>query len=159
MRYYLSLGSNLGRRPENLAAARRRLRLGGVAIVRASSVYRTAPVDVVDQPEFLNQVLEVRTGLRPRELLALVKSIETDMGRVPSRPKGPRTIDIDILIAGRIILRTLDLTIPHPRLATRNFVLIPLLEIAPGAVHPVLHKTIRVLARESEDRSAVARNR
>lgn len=156
MRYYLSLGSNLGRRPANLAAARRRLGLGGVAIIRASSIYRTAPVDIVDQPEFLNQVLEVRTGLPPRELLSLVKSIETDMGRVPSRPKGPRMIDIDILLAGRIILRTPGLTIPHPRLASRNFVLIPLREIAPGAVHPGLHKTIRVLARESADRSAVS---
>jgi 2-amino-4-hydroxy-6-hydroxymethyldihydropteridine diphosphokinase len=155
MRYYLSLGSNLGRRPANLAAARARLEAGGVSVVRASSVYRTEPVDVPDQPWFLNQVIEVRTSLAPHDLLALAKAIEKDMKRAPSIPRGPRKIDIDILLAGPTVLRTRLLTIPHPRLARRNFVLIPLMEIAPRAVHPGLRKTVRSLAAASPDRAGV----
>jgi 2-amino-4-hydroxy-6-hydroxymethyldihydropteridine diphosphokinase len=155
MKYFLSLGSNLGRRPANLAAARARLEKCGIVIIRASSIYRTEPVDRLDQPWFLNQVLEVRTDLAPPSLLAVLKGIEAKMKRAPSVPKGPRKIDIDILLAGGIVLRTPHLTIPHPRLAMRNFVLVPLAEIAPRARHPVLRKTVRGLAAESPDRSAV----
>jgi 2-amino-4-hydroxy-6-hydroxymethyldihydropteridine diphosphokinase len=155
MVYFLCLGSNLGDRKRNLARARRLLEQAGVKILRASSAYRTEPVDVADQPWFDNQVLEVRTGRTPHELLMLAKSIETRMKRVPSVEKGPRTIDIDILLAEDTVLDTPELTIPHPRLARRNFVLVPLNEIAPRAVHPVLRKTVRELARESPDSSAV----
>jgi 2-amino-4-hydroxy-6-hydroxymethyldihydropteridine diphosphokinase len=153
--YHLSLGSNLGRRAANLARARRLLDEGGAAIVRASSIYETEPVDLPDQPWFLNQVVEVRTELEPPALLRLAKSIETALGRVPSAPKGPRTADVDILLAGDKVVEKPDLHIPHPRLAKRNFVLVPLAEIVPDLVHPVLGKTIRALASGSPDHSKV----
>jgi 2-amino-4-hydroxy-6-hydroxymethyldihydropteridine diphosphokinase len=153
--YFLGLGSNLGDRKRNLSRARRLLETNGVEVLKASSVYRTEPVDVRDQPWFLNQVLEVRAKLGPQELLDLAKFIESRMKRVPTVPKGPRTIDIDILLAEDTVIDTPGLTIPHPRLARRNFVLIPLNEIAPRTVHPVLRKTVRELARESPDSSAV----
>ncbi len=153
--YLLSLGSNLGRRRANLARAVRLLERAGVEVMAASSVYRTEPVDLRDQPWFDNQALRVRTGLTPHELLALAKAIESRMKRAPAAPKGPRTIDIDILLAGDTVLATPSLVIPHPRLALRNFVLVPLLQIAPRAVHPVLKRTVRELARECPDASAV----
>jgi 2-amino-4-hydroxy-6-hydroxymethyldihydropteridine diphosphokinase len=153
--YFLGLGANLGDKKKQLACARRRLERAGVEIVRASSVYRTEPVDEPCQPWFRNQVLKVRTEFGPQELLGLAKSIELRMRRVTTVPKGPRTIDIDILLAGETVITTPGLTIPHPRLALRNFVLIPLREIAPRAVHPVLRKTVRELLRACPDRSAV----
>jgi len=155
--YHLGLGSNLGDPARNLARARMRLEKAGIEILKASSVYRTEPVDVTDQPWFRNQALEVRTELGPRELLAAVLTIERDMKRVRTVDKGPRTIDIDILLAGGAVIEAPELTIPHPRLAVRNFVLVPLAEIAPRAVHPVLGKTIGELARTSPDRSAVVK--
>lgn len=155
--YFLSLGSNAGDFRRNLERARRLLARGGVEVLKASSVYRTEPVDFVGQPWFLNQVIKIRTDLGPLDLLALAKSIEVKMKRVPSVPKGPRTIDIDILLAGKTVLETPGLTVPHPRLALRNFVLAPLREIGPGVVHPVLRKTIRSLAGQSPDPSAVFR--
>ncbi len=154
----LGLGSNLGDKRRNLERARRRLERAGVEVRRSSSVYRTEPVDVPDQPWFLNQVLEVRTDRTPQELFELAKAIEAAMGRVPAGEKGPRTVDIDILLAGETIIESPALTVPHPRLAVRNFVLVPLAEIAPRAVHPVLGKTVRELARECPDRAAVVRD-
>jgi 2-amino-4-hydroxy-6-hydroxymethyldihydropteridine diphosphokinase len=158
MIYFLSLGSNMGNLKRNLERALRFLERGGVKLLKASSVYRTEPVDVTGQPWFLNQVLEVRTKLGPQELLDLAKSIESRMKRVPTVPKGPRTIDIDILLAEDTVIDTPGLTIPHPRLARRNFVLVPLKEIAPMAVHPVLRKTIKELAAESPDPSSVLKD-
>ena len=158
MTYFLSLGSNLGDQRRNLERARRRLGRAGVDVRRASPVYRTEPVDFVAQPWVLNQVLEVRTDRTPQELLELVKAIEAGLGRVPAGEKGPRTIDIDILLAGETVIESSGLTVPHPRLALRNFVLVPLAEIAPRAVHPVLRKTVRELARECPDRAAVVRD-
>lgn len=155
MKYFLGLGSNLGSRAKNLAAAARLLLENGIEVLRASSVYETEPVDLLDQPWFLNQVLEVRSSLGPRALLKLAKSIEARMERVPTVDKGPRTIDIDILIAGDTVLETPDLVIPHPRLAQRNFVLVPLCEIAPETRHPVLDKTIRELVLSSSDPARV----
>ena len=111
-------------------------------ILRASSVYRTEPVDVPDQPWFYNQVVEVDAEYDPLALLNLVKAIEKKLKRVPAVDKGPRTIDIDILLAGNTVIQTRRLMIPHPRMAERNFVLVPLREIAPHAVHPLLHERI-----------------
>jgi 2-amino-4-hydroxy-6-hydroxymethyldihydropteridine diphosphokinase len=153
--YFLSLGSNLGSRAKNLAAAVRLLRENGVEVLRASSVYETEPVDHLDQPWFLNQVLQVRSSLDPHALLELVKSIEARMKRVPTVAKGPRTIDIDILFAGDLVVDLPDLMIPHPRLTQRNFVLVPLCEIAPEMPHPVLDKTVRELALSCSDSARV----
>ena len=157
MTYYLSLGSNLGRRTANLARARRLLAAAGVEILRESSVYETEPVDYRDQPWFLNQVLEVRTALDPPGLLRLAKSVEARLKRVPTLAKGPRTIDIDILLADGLIIETPDLVVPHPRLHLRNFVLAPLSELAPGIIHPVLGKNVGELARASADPCLVKR--
>ncbi len=134
---YLALGSNLGDREKNLAAARDRLRP-----LRASSIYETEPRDLINQPWFLNQVIEAETDLDPAELLAHIKQIEHDLGRQPTMPKGPRVIDIDILFFGGAIVHSTDLEIPHPRIAERRFVLDPLAEIAPNLRHPVTHETI-----------------
>ena len=155
MIYFLSLGSNLGNKARNLARAGRLLREGGVEVLRASAVYETEPVDQLDQPWFLNQVLEVRSALDPPALLRLAKSVEKKVKRIPRTDKGPRTIDIDILFADDLIVDLPDLAIPHPRLAQRNFVLVPLCEIAPEIRHPVLGKTVRELALSSSDPSQV----
>lgn len=155
MVYFLSLGSNLGDRSKNLAAAVRLLGEKGVELVKASSIYETEPVDKLDQPWFLNEVIEVRSSLGPRALLDLAKSIEAGLKRVPTVDKGPRTIDIDILLAGGTILDAPELVIPHPRLAHRNFILVPLCEIAPEFRHPVLGETIRELALGSADTARV----
>jgi 2-amino-4-hydroxy-6-hydroxymethyldihydropteridine diphosphokinase len=155
MRYYLGLGSNLGDTRKNLARARRRLAAGGLKIRKASSLYLTEPVGFPGQPWFLNQVVQVETGLSPWQLLGLAQRLESMLGRTPGPRNAPRVIDIDILLAGETVIDTPSLTVPHARLAERNFVLIPLAEIAPQAVHPRLKKTVRTLLGASPDRSRV----
>jgi len=155
MIYHLGLGSNLGDRAGNLARSRARLAEEGIAIRNSSTLYETEPVGRSNQPWFINQAVEVESGLSPQELLIFVKEIETDMGREATGPAGPRIIDLDILLAEDTVIGTVELTIPHPRLAERNFVLVPLAEIAPEAVHPVLKRTIRELCSRSKDRSRV----
>ena len=155
MNYILSLGSNIGDRIENLKRARSLLEKEQIKIIRSSSIYETQPVDNAFQPWFLNQVLEVSSEQNPDRLLGRIKKIEDIMERKRTVPKGPRNIDIDIILAGEIIQHTSSLTIPHPRMHKRNFVLIPLEEIAPQAVHPVLNKTVETLLRENADSSKI----
>ena len=133
---FLALGTNLGEREANLAQARKEISSVS-SIQKESSIYETPPWGVIDQPAFLNQVLAAETSLSPVELLAAVKEIEAKMGRVPSVRYGPRLIDIDILLYGNTVLNTPTLTLPHPRMAERAFVLVPLLEIVPDLVSPV----------------------
>ena len=142
---YLSLGSNLGNRESNLHDAIARLQaIGRVAAV--SAFYETAPVEFTEQPWFLNCVVALETNMAPRELMAAVLAIEQEMGRHRTeQKKGPRTVDIDILLFDDQVVNSPDVTIPHPALHQRRFVLQPLAEIAPDAIHPVLHKTVREL--------------
>jgi 2-amino-4-hydroxy-6-hydroxymethyldihydropteridine diphosphokinase len=141
---YLSLGSNLGDRQANLRnATGRLLELGDV--LEVSSLYETEPVEVADQPWFLNCAVAVRTELIPREFLAGILAIEKSMGRERTQPKGPRLIDIDILLFGAAHINTPTLTVPHPAMAERRFVLEPLAEIAPDFKVPLLKKTVREL--------------
>jgi 2-amino-4-hydroxy-6-hydroxymethyldihydropteridine diphosphokinase len=140
---YLGLGSNIGNREQNLAAAAGRLDEERIAVRRASPVYETEPVDYTAQRWFLNQVVEAETELFPMQLLLRIGKIERELGRVRGIPKGPRTIDIDILLYGRAIVRSERLEIPHPRLAERRFVLAPLADLAPDLRHPLTHLSVR----------------
>lgn len=141
---YLALGTNLGDREANLRQAIRLL-APEVTVVRESSVYATPPWGYTDQPEFLNQVIEVDSLLHPLPLLHKLKSIEAQMGREKTFRNGPRLIDLDILFYGQEIVEGELLKVPHPRLQDRAFVLAPLAEIAPDFVHPVLNETIEEL--------------
>ena len=141
---YLGLGSNIGDRYYNLEWALHSLSQK-MGMGQVSSIYDTEPVGNTAQPRFLNMVCEAATSLTPVELLAIIKEIETDMGRQPGPPNSPRPIDIDILFYNNQIINTPELIIPHPRLTERAFVLIPLAEIAPDFIHPVFGKTISKL--------------
>ena len=129
MRAYLGLGSNLGSRARNLSAARRRLRERGARILRQSRVIETEPWGVLDQPKFLNQVLEVEWSGTARQLLRAAQAVERDGGRVRKKRWGPRTIDVDILLFGNERVTQKDLVIPHPRIKEREFVLAGLREL------------------------------
>jgi 2-amino-4-hydroxy-6-hydroxymethyldihydropteridine diphosphokinase len=146
---YLSLGSNLGNREANIKSA---LKMMGqkVRIVKVSSLYETEPVGYKDQPWFLNCACSAETDLAPHALLKFVKAIERKLGRKPTFRFGPRVIDIDILFYDDLILDSPDLIIPHHRLAERAFVLVPLTEIAPGLIHPLLDQTIEDLLQRVE---------
>jgi 2-amino-4-hydroxy-6-hydroxymethyldihydropteridine diphosphokinase len=142
---YLGLGSNLGNRLENLRRAIQELRAAGVAVGRGSSVYESEPMDYTAQPRFLNAVVEAETELMPRQLLQRLQHIERRLGRRRGVRGGPRTIDIDILVFGEHVMHTAALTIPHPRLAERRFVLQPLCELAAGLRHPAGRQTVCAL--------------
>ena len=139
---YLSLGSNLGDRESNLRAALDRLP-PDVRVLRVSALYETAPVEFTAQPWFLNQVIEAETALTPTQLLAWTAGIEHDLGRTRDIPKGPRTLDIDILLYENDVVHTPTLEIPHPRIAERRFVLAPLADLDPDLRHPVTGLTVR----------------
>lgn len=142
---YLSLGSNLGVREKYLRQAISRLGDLGV-ITQVSALYETQPVEVqTEQPWFLNCTLAMETELEPAAFLSRMLAVEQSMGRVRTEPKGPRTIDIDILFFGNDVLDTPELTVPHPAMHQRRFVLQPLAEIAPAFMHPVLKRTVQEL--------------
>jgi 2-amino-4-hydroxy-6-hydroxymethyldihydropteridine diphosphokinase len=140
---YLSLGSNIGDREGHLRSAIEKLNANDVRVLRVSPIYETEPVDVTDQRWFLNLVVEAGTELFPLQLLARTAKIERALGRVRTTPKGPRTIDIDILLYGTSRVSTPKLVIPHPRMAERRFVLAPLADLAPDLRHPVSGKSVR----------------
>lgn len=146
MRVYLALGSNLGNRRENLRAALRSLP-PAATVLAESPIYETAPWGYNDQPDFLNQVILIETGLHPAGLLARLKEIEAEMGREATFRNGPRLIDLDILFFGELIYDQEGLTIPHPRLGERAFVLIPLADLAPDLIHPLSGESVRAMAK------------
>ena len=154
---YLSLGSNLGDRLANLRGAMARMAGSGLEVRRVSSLYKTQPVDFESQAWFLNCVAEVGTDLMPLQLLKKLKSIERALGRRPGTPKGPRPIDIDILLYENVVVRSSALTIPHERMGERRFVLIPLRELAPQMRHPVVKRTITQMLADTPDKSQVVR--
>ena len=152
---YLSLGSNMGDRAENIALAIAALRQRGVRVTQESSLYETEPLEIREQPWFVNCAIAAETELSPEQLMEVLLGIEREMGRERLVPKGPRLIDMDILLYGSDIVRGLGLEIPHPRMAERKFVLVPLAEIAGEANHPVAMMTIAEMLEATADRSAV----
>ena len=155
MRYFLSLGSNLGDRQKNLAHALTLLEREGVEILKTSSLYETQPVGSPAQPWFYNQLVEARIKANPEALLDLIKKIEQKMGRKRTTKKEPRIIDIDIILAEGKVIHKKELKVPHPRMEKRNFVLLPFVEISPDTVHPVLNEDMKTLWKKSGDRSIV----
>ena len=156
---YVGLGSNLGDRAGYLLLAVRGMLDAGLDVIRLSSIYETEPVEYANQPAFLNMAVELR-GSRlpsPEQMMARLLRIEYALGRKRDIPMGPRTIDLDLLIFRDQQLETEFVTVPHPRLAMRRFVLVPLNELVPTLVHPVLGKPIGELLAQTKDRSTVTR--
>lgn len=156
---YISLGSNLGDRAGNLLLAIRGMLDAGLEVIRLSQIYETEPVETFAQPLFLNMVAELRTDTLadPEEMLARLLRVEQSLGRTRDLVKGPRTIDLDLLLYGDQIVDTKLLTLPHPRFHFRRFVLVPLAELCPQYQHPILLRTVIELLQETTDRSEVKR--
>lgn len=158
MKAYVSLGSNLGDRAGYLVLAVRGMMNAGLRVSRLSSVYETEPVDVSDQPMFLNMVAELDAPLpAPEQLLARLLRVEYVLGRRRDVKRGPRTVDIDLLLYGEHESATELLTLPHPRLHLRRFVLAPLAELSPHLMHPVLRRNAAELLSSLEDSAEVVR--
>jgi len=141
---YLSLGSNVGDRQANLEQAISQLGEIG-AVVRRSAFYETEPMEVTDQPWFLNCAVELETELMPKQFISAVLEVERSMGRKRTKKKGPRTIDIDVILFGKSIVEMKGLTVPHPAMHLRRFVLEPMVEIAPEVRHPIFKRSMREL--------------
>ncbi len=156
-RAYLSLGSNLGDRLDRLKQAIDGLAAAGIRVRRVSSYYKTEPVDFLPQAWFLNCVAEVETDLMPLRLLRACQAVERAAGRRPGVAKGPRPIDIDILLYENALIRSRELVVPHERLPERRFVLVPLHELAPDVRHPGLDRTVQEMLHDTPDRSRVIR--
>lgn len=153
---YISFGSNLGDREGNINRALKLIEENSkIEILKVSLLYETEPVGYKDQPWFLNGALKIETNLSPEELLVTLQGIEERLGRRRNFKDGPRTIDLDILLFNGQLIDTPKLKIPHPKMHLRNFVLVPLSEIAEGVIHPGLNKTIKELLLESPDKSRV----
>ncbi len=160
MKAYIGLGSNLGEREALLKAALEQIAaMPETRLGRVSSLYDTTPVGELDQPNFLNAVAQIETELTARQLLWNLLLIERRLGRVRhvARRYGPRTIDLDLLLHGDLVLESDELTLPHPELARRGFVLVPLVEVEPRLVHPVLGLTVTELLERLEEKPAVKR--
>ncbi len=152
---YIGLGSNLGDPVSELRAGASELLDRGVAIARRSSLYRTEPVDSESEAWFINAVFEFRFAGTARDLLDICRAVENARGRERRVRNGPRTLDLDLLLASELVVASQDLTIPHPRLHLRRFVLVPMVEIAPDVIHPVKKRTMGELLSECADESVV----
>lgn len=142
---YIGIGSNLGDRDGNCKKAIEFLIDSGIRVLKRSSGIETEPWGLKGQPKFVNMAIKIQTGLRPKDLLKLLKNIETKLGRTPGPRWGPRVIDLDILFYDDIVMRTAELEIPHPGISEREFILKPLAAIAPDKIHPVLKKSLSAL--------------
>jgi 2-amino-4-hydroxy-6-hydroxymethyldihydropteridine diphosphokinase len=152
---YLLLGSNMGNSQQQLVKAQKNIQQQIGSITRQSGLYQTAAWGNTKQPDFLNQVIIVHTLLTAENTMQTILAIEKKMGRIRTKKNAPRIIDIDILFFNKEIIETKNLSVPHPQLQNRNFVLIPLNELSPNLKHPVLHKTIHQLLRISPDELTV----
>ena len=153
---YIGIGSNLGTSGENCVEAIEKISTNDhIKIISKSSFYKTAPIGDIEQDWFINSVIRVDTKLNPKELLLTLLNIESEMGRIRKEKWGPRLIDLDLLFYDKLILNQEGITLPHPEMQKRNFVLVPLNEISENLTHPILKKTVKTLLQESSDDSEV----